>query len=473
MLLVFLMASVIAINLYMQMPRAAFEAQRAREEMLQERGAQYIRAIQLYVAKWRRYPPDIDALEKTNNVRFLRKRYKDPMTGKDEWRAIHVNAAGQLTDSIVQKQPGEEKKQYNNTFISELPTVGATAGTGAEAQNIALRRRPSDQGQPMPGMPGSGPQDPQAMQNGIPGMPQPGQAQPGQPQPGQPQPGQLQPGQPGVPGQTDPNGQPLPPSVYGQPGEESPPAVPPGQQPNPNYQPGQFNPNFPPDQQPNPYGRPVQPGQQPNPYGPPVQPGQQPPQPGQPQTPNYGMPYPVPTPPGGVAGNPGAAPAPQGPQQPGAPGANQGLDMINKILTTPRGGMNMAIPGVQGLQIGGGIAGFASLAESPSIKVYNERQKYNEWEFVYDMKKDKRLLGSAAGMAPNQPNNPLGNTQNNPLGGMPNPLTGNPPPNTPQSNAPGNSFGQNPFGGQNSGGFNQRGNQPTTPNKGFSQPRTR
>ena len=73
--------------------------------------------------------------------------------------------------------------------------------------------------------------------------------------------------------------------------------------------------------------------------------------------------------------------------------------MINKILTTPRSGMNMSVPGVNGLQVGGGIAGFASTFEAPSIKVYNDRQKYNEWEFMYDMKKDKRLLGAAAGAA--------------------------------------------------------------------------
>src|SRR3954452_278646 len=124
-LFVFLMASTIAIMMYVQLPRTAFEAQRAKEEMLQERGEQYIRAIQLYVAKWRSYPPSLDALEKTNNVRFLRKRYKDPMTGKDEWRAIHVNSAGQLVDSIVQKQT-EEKKPNLNTFVAEMPAIGST-----------------------------------------------------------------------------------------------------------------------------------------------------------------------------------------------------------------------------------------------------------------------------------------------------------------------------------------------------------
>ena len=151
MLLVFLMAASIAIMLYNQLPRAAFEAQRAKEQLLQDRGQEYIRAIQLYVAAWKRYPESFDVLEKTNNRRFLRKRYKDPMTGKDDWRAIHVNGVGQLTDSLVQKQT-EEKKPNLNTFIGEMPTVGSTASPTDAAQNVALRRRPSDQG----GAPGAG-----------------------------------------------------------------------------------------------------------------------------------------------------------------------------------------------------------------------------------------------------------------------------------------------------------------------------
>ena len=114
-LLVFLMAAAVSIMLYRQLPRAAFESQRGKEELLQDRGEQYIRAIQLYVAKWRRFPADLDSLEKTNNVRYLRRRYKDPMTGKDEWRAVHVDGAGQLTDSIIQKT--EKKKEALQEFV--------------------------------------------------------------------------------------------------------------------------------------------------------------------------------------------------------------------------------------------------------------------------------------------------------------------------------------------------------------------
>ncbi len=90
MLFVFLMAAVIAITLYMELPRVAMQAQRDKEQRLIDTGEQYKRAIQLFVAKAKRYPGDIKELESFQNQRFLRRRYKDPMTGKDEWRLIHV-----------------------------------------------------------------------------------------------------------------------------------------------------------------------------------------------------------------------------------------------------------------------------------------------------------------------------------------------------------------------------------------------
>src|SRR5271156_1968502 len=113
MLLVFVMAAVVAIGLYYEMPRRAFESQRFREQTLVDRGNQYRRAIQLFYRKFGRYPATIDDLEATNNIRFLRRKYKDPLTGKDEWRLIHIGPGGQLTDSLVQPanplQPDKDK----------------------------------------------------------------------------------------------------------------------------------------------------------------------------------------------------------------------------------------------------------------------------------------------------------------------------------------------------------------------------
>src|SRR5579864_574695 len=125
-LLVFAMAAAVAIMLYMELPRVAFEAQRNKEELLIERGEQYKRAIQLYFRKFKTYPASIEQLENTNNVRFLRRRYPDPLTGKGEWRLIHVGPGGVFTDSLTQKPKKNDKPGANqNTFITEGPAIGS------------------------------------------------------------------------------------------------------------------------------------------------------------------------------------------------------------------------------------------------------------------------------------------------------------------------------------------------------------
>jgi type II secretory pathway pseudopilin PulG len=74
-------------------PRVAQGLRREREVEAVHRGNQYVRAIRLYYRKFGHYPGSMDQLEKTNNIRFLRQRYVDPMTGKDDWRLIKVGEA--------------------------------------------------------------------------------------------------------------------------------------------------------------------------------------------------------------------------------------------------------------------------------------------------------------------------------------------------------------------------------------------
>src|SRR5215472_2820456 len=80
--------ALLIIAMAVAMPKIAADIQRDRELETYHRGMQYRRAIQLYYRKFNRYPPNVDALVKTNNIRFLRKKYVDPITGKDDWKPV-------------------------------------------------------------------------------------------------------------------------------------------------------------------------------------------------------------------------------------------------------------------------------------------------------------------------------------------------------------------------------------------------
>jgi type II secretory pathway pseudopilin PulG len=70
-------------------PRVAQQTKRDREEEMIHRGAQYARAIKRFYRKFGRYPNTIEQLENTNNLRFLRKQYKDPMAEDGKWKFLH------------------------------------------------------------------------------------------------------------------------------------------------------------------------------------------------------------------------------------------------------------------------------------------------------------------------------------------------------------------------------------------------
>ena len=420
-LLVFLMAAVIAISLYMEIPRIAFESQRQKEQLLVERGEQYKRAIQVFYTTNKRYPARIEELESLNNRRFLRRRYIDPMTGKEEWRLVHIQN-GVLTDSVdtKQKKKGDEQQSGNSgQYVAELGGIAQTpTTTGQGGVNLANRRRPSDGG---PGAATAG-------GSTVPGAPpEPGASdstgatQQNPAITGQPIPGGI-PGQPGFSG-----GLPGTPGLRG--------VVAPGQT-------ASNNPNNPSGSTTTGGGSYVGGGygigSQPTNPTTPSQGGTGFPQAGGLQAGTGAQPPVVPTVPGGI-----------GFQQPGGnPQAqNAAAAMIQQILTQPRpGGMPTAAQGV----IGGGIAGVASNADDDSIMVYNDHTNYGEWEFIFDFTKYR------------PPPNPLQGGTGTPasqLGSMPGGQVG-----TPVGQQPGGSpFGQQPGGspfGQQPGA---PGSTPTIP----------
>lgn len=308
MLVVFLLAAIVAISLYMELPRVVMESQRAKEQLLLDRGEQYKRAIQVYYRTLRRYPVDLDALENTNNRRFLRKRYKDPMTGEDNWRLIHV-AGGVFTDSLLTQSPAQ--------------TTQAASASGSDTSQQApapwLQARASDRILTVDPM----------MQKTAP--PADDTEENAQPAPGQPPPGapsvSIVPflAQPGI-GQNQPAVSQTGPGAEGQPAPTGPVATTPS---NPAAE--IINRLL----------------TTPSPYA--MQAIQQ--------------------------ANPG---------QPGGGGRGAVSLGGGAFTTSPQ-----LSGSAQQQQLGGaGIAGVASQLEAEGIKIYNDRTKYNEWEFTYDARQD-------------------------------------------------------------------------------------
>jgi type II secretory pathway pseudopilin PulG len=126
-----LFLAIMVIGLTAVAPAMATRVRREREIELIHRGKQYARAIRMFYRKFGRYPVRLEELEKTNNIRFLRRRYKDPMTASGDWRLIHYGEA-QLT------LPGNAPVLPGAT-IPGSPTASGSAGTsGAGGSSSAF-----------------------------------------------------------------------------------------------------------------------------------------------------------------------------------------------------------------------------------------------------------------------------------------------------------------------------------------------
>jgi len=101
-------------------PSIAFEIRREREEEMIHRGAQYSRAIRLYAKKTGRYPLSMQDLYQTGGTRYLRKLYKDPITGGD-FRLLHTadimsaTAPQNLNNSQTQLDSGQSSAGSDGT----------------------------------------------------------------------------------------------------------------------------------------------------------------------------------------------------------------------------------------------------------------------------------------------------------------------------------------------------------------------
>jgi hypothetical protein len=121
----------------------AQQIQRDREIEMIHRGEQYTRAIQRYYKKFNRYPGRIEDLENTNTIKFIRKRYKDPITG-GPWRLVRFGeiqllspVGGIGTPAGGVSTPGQPGQTNNPQSGSQSGLFNMNFGGTSGQQNAA------------------------------------------------------------------------------------------------------------------------------------------------------------------------------------------------------------------------------------------------------------------------------------------------------------------------------------------------
>ena len=149
--LVMVMASVLLVALSEAALNWQTAVKREREEELIFRGEQYQRALILWYAHWSQtlgtpqvvYPSTIEALLNTNNKRFLRQPWTDPVTN-EEWRIIKVGPNNRPLLTVLPGNtataPGGDRNPYGSGGSGQSqgsePQAPAAAGQTAYGQTI-------------------------------------------------------------------------------------------------------------------------------------------------------------------------------------------------------------------------------------------------------------------------------------------------------------------------------------------------
>ncbi len=138
--------ALLIIAMAVAVPKISQQIKRDREVEMIHRGVQYTRAIQKFYRKFSRYPTSIEQLENTNNIRFLRKKYTDPMSADGKWRFVRYG-------EVQLGQAGPNTPGVGGG--SNLPPVLAPAlGDKSDPQSPSQPGSPTGSSQPSsPGQP--------------------------------------------------------------------------------------------------------------------------------------------------------------------------------------------------------------------------------------------------------------------------------------------------------------------------------
>ncbi len=151
----FMMAMMVIVAMAMA-PSFVQQMKRDREEEMIHRGTEYARAVKKFYKKFGRYPGNLEQLDNTNQIRFLRRRFKDPLTKDGEWKLLHYGdiqtitggaavgtAAALLGGQGAAQGLGSPLNQAAGALANGQGAVSGLAGATTPTQPVVLA--PSDQ----------------------------------------------------------------------------------------------------------------------------------------------------------------------------------------------------------------------------------------------------------------------------------------------------------------------------------------
>ena len=129
-LAILLMMAMMIIAATIVAPRVVQQIKRDREEEMIHRGTEYARAIKKYYKKFGSYPTTLEQLDNTNQIRFLRKRYKDPLTKDGKWKLLNYGDIAMLLNTAGPGTPAASLAGQNGlTPGGAIVPGGASAGS--------------------------------------------------------------------------------------------------------------------------------------------------------------------------------------------------------------------------------------------------------------------------------------------------------------------------------------------------------
>jgi type II secretory pathway pseudopilin PulG len=131
---ILLMMALMIIAATIEAPRLVQQMKRDREEEMIHRGTEYARAIKKFYKKFGRYPSNLDQLDNTNQIRFIRKHYKDPLTPDGKWKLLNYGDMQMMLNPNAPGTPaGALGSQGQGSFgQSPQPANGGSVSSAGE-----------------------------------------------------------------------------------------------------------------------------------------------------------------------------------------------------------------------------------------------------------------------------------------------------------------------------------------------------